>query len=70
MKRFQFSLDGEEGKIIFSCILQNAETIRLVNNSKDAVSIPDLKLGDKVLVHIGPKATHFGTKIKEKIIEK
>jgi len=26
--------------------------------------------GDEYLVHIGPGATHFGTAIKEKIIEK
>jgi len=30
----------------------------------------DIKIGDEVLVHIGPGATHFGTAIKETIIEK
>ncbi|MEJ2278020.1 MAG: 3-dehydroquinate synthase II [Candidatus Lokiarchaeota archaeon] len=34
------------------------------------MSVVDLKQGDKVLVHVGPGATHFGTKIDETIIEK
>ncbi|GAH34953.1 unnamed protein product [marine sediment metagenome] len=53
-----------------SCICQNAETIRLVDIHGIAKSVVDIKIGDEVLVHIGPGATHFGTVIKETIIEK
>jgi len=65
-----FNLEVEGQKVPINCILQNAETIRLVNGDGKAVSVVDLKKGDQVLVHIGPGATHFGTKIKETIIEK
>lgn len=57
-------------KITMSCICQNAETIRLVDIHGIAKSVVDIKIGDEVLVHIGPGATHFGTVIKETIIEK
>ncbi|MFX1321354.1 MAG: 3-dehydroquinate synthase II [Promethearchaeota archaeon] len=68
----RFELEAFEGnkKIVLSCICQNAETIRLVDVNGKAKSVVDMKIGDEVLVHIGPKATHFGTPIKEKIIEK
>ncbi|WP_423793227.1 3-dehydroquinate synthase II [Methanocaldococcus indicus] len=51
-------------------ILQNAETIRLVNEKGEPVSVVDLKPGDKVLVKIDENARHFGMAIKETIIEK
>jgi 3-dehydroquinate synthase II len=68
----RFELEAKKGnkKIPINCICQNAETIRLVDPSGKAKSVVDIKVGDEVLVHIGPGATHFGTAIKEKIIEK
>ncbi|WP_457612305.1 3-dehydroquinate synthase II [Methanocaldococcus sp.] len=51
-------------------ILQNAETIRLVNEKGDPVSVVDLKPGDKVLIKYDDYARHFGMAIKESIIEK
>jgi len=70
MLRLELDTDNRGKKIRINYIGQNAETIRLVNSVGTPVSIVDIKVGDKVLVHIGPEATHFGIKIKENIIEK
>lgn len=70
MLRLELEIDNQGKKIKFNYIGQNAETIRLVNSVGIAVSIVDIKVGDKVMVHIGPEATHFGIKIKENIIER
>lgn len=53
----------------FKTILQNAETIRLVNNNNQGVSISDLKIGDFVKVFIEKNARHFGISVNETIIE-
>ncbi len=65
MMLIKAKVNGIEGSII----LQNAETIKLVNKEGKHVSVTDLKEGDKVLVHIGEKARHFGVKVEETIIE-
>ncbi len=70
MLRFELEALIGDKKIPISCICQNAETIRLVDPDGKAKSVVDIKKGDEVLVHIGPGATHFGTAIKETIIEK
>ncbi len=70
MLRLELEIDKRGKKIRINYIGQNAETIRLVNSVGTPLSIVDIKVGDKVLVHIGPGATHFGIKIKENIIEK
>ena len=70
MLRLELEIDKQGKKIRFNYIGQNAETIRLVNSVGTPVSIVDITVGDKVLVHIGPEATHFGIKIKENIIER
>ncbi|MFX1447355.1 MAG: 3-dehydroquinate synthase II [Promethearchaeota archaeon] len=70
MLRLELEIDEQGKKIKINYIGQNAETIRLVNANGDPISIVNIKVGDEVLVHIGPEATHFGTKIKETIIEK
>jgi 3-dehydroquinate synthase II len=57
-------------KIPINIILQNAETIRVVKKDHTPISVVDLKVGDEVIVYLGPGATHFGTTIKENIIEK
>jgi 3-dehydroquinate synthase II len=70
MLRLELEIDQQGKKMKINYIGQNAETIRLVNSDGDPISIVDIKVGDEILVHIGPRATHFGTKIKETIIEK
>ncbi len=69
MLRFELET-MQEGRVKISCVCQNAETIRLVGVDGKAKSVVDIKVGDEVLVHLGPGATHFGTPIKETIIEK
>ncbi|MHA2281269.1 MAG: 3-dehydroquinate synthase II [Promethearchaeota archaeon] len=68
----RFELEAQKGDIRFliNIICQNAETIRLIGADGSAKSVVDIKIGDEVLVHIGPGATHFGTAIEETIIEK
>lgn len=58
---------GSEGAV--SIILQNAETIRLVNEEGKAVSVVHLKPGDKVMGKAEAAGRHFGYKIEESIIE-
>ncbi|MFX1478888.1 MAG: 3-dehydroquinate synthase II [Promethearchaeota archaeon] len=70
MLRFELEVSLGSKKIPLSCICQNAETIRLVGIDGNAISVVDIKVGDEILVHLGPGATHFGTPIKETIIEK
>jgi len=57
------------GKSI-SLVVQNAETIRLVQLDGKAVSITSLKPGDKVLGHIEVSGRHFGMKVEETLIER
>jgi len=54
----------------FSVILQNAETIKLVNEKGEPVSVTRLKPGDKILVHLTSGGRHFGKRIEERIIER
>ncbi|MFX1587062.1 MAG: 3-dehydroquinate synthase II [Promethearchaeota archaeon] len=70
MLRFKLESVINNERTFLSCICQNAETIRLVDSNGKAKSVVDIEVGDEILVHIGPGATHFGTKIKETIIEK
>lgn len=53
-----------------SLILQNAETIRLVRPTGKPLSVVALKKGDEVLAYFETGGRHFGTKIKESILEK
>jgi 3-dehydroquinate synthase II len=53
-----------------SLVMQNAETIRLVDPHGNAISITTLKPGDKVLGHIEKAGRHFGMKVDETLIER
>jgi 3-dehydroquinate synthase II len=53
-----------------SLVLQNAETIRLVDTQGKATSITSLKPGDKVLAHITKGGRHFGMKVEESLVER
>ena len=50
-------------------LLQNAETIRIVDAENNPLSVADAKPGDKVKVCIEKSARHFGIAIDETIIE-
>lgn len=58
-----------EGKI-YKTLLQNAETITLLDKKGKPVSISKLKIGDEIMIHTKESARHFGMEIKETIIEK
>jgi len=51
-------------------VLQNAETIRLMDPQGQAISVTSLKPGDKVLAHIEESGRHFGMKVEESLIER
>ncbi|MCS4541004.1 MAG: 3-dehydroquinate synthase II [Euryarchaeota archaeon] len=51
-------------------LVQNAETIRLVNKEGQPISVVNLKPGDEILAAIEEEARHFGIKIHETIIER
>jgi len=53
-----------------SLVLQNAETIRLMDPQGQAISVTSLKPGDKVLAHIEESGRHFGMKVEESLIER
>jgi 3-dehydroquinate synthase II len=58
-----------EGQPI-SLVLQNAETIRLMDPQGKALSVTSLKPGDKALAHIEKSGRHFGMKVEESLIER
>jgi 3-dehydroquinate synthase II len=69
-KRPMMLIEAEAEGMPISLVMQNAETIRLVDPKGKAVSITDLKPGDKVLGHIEKAGRHFGIKVDETLIER
>lgn len=63
---------AEAEGIKFHGFLQNAETIRLVKPDGKAISVVNLKKGDKVLALVDKeqKGRHFGMGVEETIVEK
>ena len=57
-----------EGQTIRT-LLQNAETIRIVDGDNEPLSVAEIKPGDKVKVYVETNARHFGIAIDETIIE-
>jgi 3-dehydroquinate synthase II len=69
-KRPMMLIEAEaEGKPI-SLVMQNAETIRLVSPDGKAISVTELKVGDKVFGHIEKAGRHFGMQVDETLIER
>jgi 3-dehydroquinate synthase II len=69
-KRPMMLIEAEAKGEPISLIMQNAETIRLVSPEGKAISITNLKPGDKVLGHIEKAGRHFGMKVDETLIER
>ena len=63
-------VEAEERGQNISVILQNAETIRLVQPDGIAISLIDLREGSKVLVCREKGGRHFGVQIDETIVER
>ena len=53
-----------------SLVLQNAETIRLVQPGGEAISVAALKKGDHILAYLTEGGRHFGMKVDETLTEK
>ena len=69
-KRPMMLVEAEADGEPISLVLQNAETIRLVEPGGGSISVTNLKPGDKVLGHIEKSGRHFGMKVEETLIEK
>ena len=69
-RRPMLLVEGKAGDKKLSCILQNAETIRLTRPDGTPLSVAQLKEGDEVLGYIESAGRHFGMKVEETIIEK
>lgn len=54
----------------YTVILQNAETIRLVQENNEIVSVVKLKEGMKILGYVEEAGRHFGVQINESIVER
>lgn len=60
---------AKEGVQSGQVFLQNAETIRVVNDKGEPVSVVNLKVGDKIMVRTDEAGRHFGMRVKEEIRE-
>jgi 3-dehydroquinate synthase II len=69
-KRPLMLVEAEYDGFTIKTLLQNAETIRLVQDNGNPLSVAELKIGDKVMVYLDKGARHFGMAIEETIIEK
>lgn len=63
-------IEAENNGQKIKTLVQNAETIRLVSEKGEPISVSDIKVGDKVLAYFTDGARHFGMAIEEQIIEK
>jgi 3-dehydroquinate synthase II len=68
-KRPLLLIEAEYEDVKIKTLVQNAETIRVVDSEGKPLSVADLKIGDKIKVYIDQKARHFGMSIDENIIE-
>jgi len=65
-RRSMVLVEAEKDGETYSCLLQNAETVRLIcNNKGEAKSVAALRKGDEVLIKIGKQARHTGIAIDE-----
>jgi 3-dehydroquinate synthase II len=69
-KRPMMLVEAEAEGVPVTLVMQNAETIRLVNPDGQPISITTLKPGDKVLAHVEKGGRHFGMKVDETLIER
>lgn len=58
-----------EGEI-YKTLLQNAETVNLVDKDGRPISVAKLKPGDEVLMNIERGGRHFGVKVEETLVER
>jgi len=66
-RRPMFLVETEFSGKLYSLIVQNAETVRLVCVSASK-SIPDLASGDEVLIFVQEGGRHFGTLVADEMV--
>jgi 3-dehydroquinate synthase II len=69
-RRPMMLIEAQAEGMPISLVLQNAETIRLVDPQGNAVSVTTLKPGDKVLAHVEKSGRHFGMQVEETLVER
>lgn len=69
-RRPMMLIEAEAQGTPISLVLQNAETIRLVDPRGKAIAVTSLKAGDKVLAHTEQGGRHFGMKVEESLTER
>jgi len=69
-RRPMMLIEAQAEGIPISLVMQNAETIRLVDPAGKAVSVTRLKTDQKVLGHIEKTGRHFGMKVEETLVER
>ncbi len=69
-RRPMMLIEAEANGHPVSLVLQNAETIRLVDPQGKAIAVTSLKPGDKVLAHTTQGGRHFGMKVDESLTER
>jgi 3-dehydroquinate synthase II len=69
-RRPMVRISAESAGAETSVLLQNAETVSLVQPGGQPISITDLKPGQEVLVHLGSAARHLGKGVEEWVLEK
>ncbi|KXA93010.1 3-dehydroquinate synthase [candidate division MSBL1 archaeon SCGC-AAA259E22] len=69
-KRPMLLIEAEYEKRKIKTLLQNAETINLVNKNGDPISISDLEVGDEILINLQEGGRHFGVQVEETLLER
>jgi len=63
-------IEAKNDERVAKAVLQKAETVKLVSNGK-SIAVTDIKVGDKVFVHLEEGGRHFGIHVMdEMVIEK
>jgi|TARA_B000000460_G_scaffold132856_1_gene93613 3-dehydroquinate synthase II len=62
----RFECDSVEGQIM----AQQAETVRLISPTGDALSVTDLRVGDEILIRVDSSMRHIGQALHGEVIER
>ena len=62
----RFEVSGSEGQIV----VQQAETVRLITPDGEAISVTQVKEGDKISVIVDNRARHVGIPLNAGVTEK
>jgi 3-dehydroquinate synthase II len=69
-KRPLMLVEVESDGKVFKTLLQNAETINLMEKEGRPISISRLKVGDEILIYTKDVGRHFGMEVEESLIER